>query len=89
MRCFGHMPPAIKKRLQVLRNGYDDLWAGLIEEASAAGRLSPGLDRVALRYGLIGMLNRTLEWRRPGGPSLAALGNSFYAIAFQGAEHDG
>jgi AcrR family transcriptional regulator len=88
VRCFGHMPPAIKKRLQVLRNGYDDLWAGLIDKAGAAGRLPPGLDRVALRYGLIGMLNWTLEWRRPGGPSLVALGNSFYEIAFQGAEHD-
>lgn len=84
VRCYGHIPPKIRKRPQKLRAGYDKLWADLIQ-ADAAGRLEPGLDPVALRYALIGMLNWTLEWRGPGGPSPKAPGTSFFAIAFDGA----
>jgi AcrR family transcriptional regulator len=87
VRCFGHMPPEIRKRLQVQRTAYDDLWARLIEAAQAAGRLRPDLDPLALRYAVIGMLNWTLEWRHGNAGSLKALGNSFFAIAFEGARH--
>ena len=88
VRCYAHMPPEIRTRLQALRAGYDELWTGLIEAARAAGRIRPDLDLAALRYAVIGMLNWTLEWRRPAGHSVKALAGNFFLIAFEGAGRD-
>lgn len=89
IRCYSHVPPDVKKRLRAVRAAYEDLWADLIEKARLAECLKPDVDPLALRYALIGMLNWTLEWRRPGGPAPKDLGAMFFRIAFAGARRDG
>ncbi|ADZ69500.1 TetR/AcrR family transcriptional regulator [Polymorphum gilvum] len=89
IRCYAHVPPDVKDRLRKVRATYEDLWAGLIAAARAAGRIRAEVDPPALRYALIGMMNWTLEWRRGASPSAEDLAAQFYAIAFAGALADG
>lgn len=88
IRCYSHVPDDMKKRLRKVRATYDDLWGDLIEAAARAGRLAPGIDTRALRYALIGMMNWTLEWRRPADDSPDALAGQLYRVAFEGAARD-
>lgn len=86
VRCFVHMPAEVRKRLRAQRQTYDQLWADLIDAAQASRRLKEGIDPVALRVAIIGMLNWTLEWQRTTGPVLETLGDQFFTIAFEGAQ---
>jgi AcrR family transcriptional regulator len=85
IRCFNHVPGEIKQRLRKVRERYNADWRKLIDQARAAGRLDPDVDDEALRYGLFGVMNWTLEWLRPGGPLPDELGAMFYKILFNGA----
>lgn len=55
--------PAIADRLIALRDGYEALFAGLIEDLP----LPAGTSRRMLRLMLLGALNWTPRWRRPEG----------------------
>jgi TetR/AcrR family transcriptional regulator, cholesterol catabolism regulator len=85
IRCFSHVPQEIKQRLRKVRERYDNDWREMIARARAAGCLDAEIDDDALRYGLIGAMNWTLEWRRPGGPLPDELGAMFFQILFRGA----
>jgi TetR/AcrR family transcriptional regulator, cholesterol catabolism regulator len=85
IRCFNHVPDEIKQRLRKVRERYNADWRKLINRARAAGRLEPEIEDEALRYGLFGVMNWTLEWLRPGGPLPDELGAMFFKILFQGA----
>jgi len=85
IRCFNHVPAEIKQRLRKVRERYNADWRRLIQRARAAGRLEPDVDEEALRYGLFGVMNWTLEWLRPGGQPPDQLGAMFFRILFHGA----
>jgi len=85
IRCFNHVPDEMKQRLRKVRERYNADWRKLIGRARAAGCLDPDVDDEALRYGLFGVMNWTLEWLRPGGPLPDQLGAMFYRILFSGA----
>jgi TetR/AcrR family transcriptional regulator, cholesterol catabolism regulator len=85
IRCFAHVPAEMRRRLRAVREGYEDDWRKLIARARAAGRLAAGVDDDALRYGLFGVMNWTLEWLRPGGPPADELAGMFFRIMFRGA----
>lgn len=85
IRCFNHVPDEVKQRLRNVRERYNTDWRKLIDQARAAGCLDPEIDDEALRYGLFGVMNWTLEWLRPGGPLPDDLGAMFFRILFHGA----
>jgi AcrR family transcriptional regulator len=85
IRCFNHVPDEIKQRLRKVRERYNADWRKLINRARADGCLEPEVDDEALRYGLFGVMNWTLEWLRPGGPLPDELGAMFFKILFRGA----
>ena len=85
IRCFNHVPDEMKQRLRKVRERYSADWRKLISRARVAGRLDPDVDDEALRYGLFGVMNWTLEWLRPGGTQPDQLGAMFYRILFNGA----
>ncbi len=87
IRCFNHVPDEMKQRLRKVRERYNADWRKLIQRARAAGRLDPDIDEEALRYGLFGVMNWTLEWLRPGGQPPDRLGAMFFRILFHGAAH--
>jgi len=85
IRCFAHVPAEMRRRLRKVREGYEADWRELIERARVAGRLAADVDDAALRYGLFGIMNWTLEWLRPGGPLPDELAEMFFRIMFRGA----
>jgi AcrR family transcriptional regulator len=85
IRCFAHVPAEMRRRLRKVREAYEDDWRKLLARARAAGRLAADVDDDALRYGLFGVMNWTLEWLRPGGPLPDELADMFFRILFRGA----
>jgi AcrR family transcriptional regulator len=60
--------PGVRARLVALRDGYEQTFRELV----AALPLAPGTDRRALRLLLLGALNWSPEWYRPGGRQAAS-----------------
>ena len=66
IRIFGQLPEDIRHRHLAQQRTYGDLWRWLLEDARAAGELRPDLDRSVVRMLILGALNWTVEWYRPG-----------------------
>ena len=66
IRIFGQLPDDIRRRHLAQQRTYGDLWRSLLEDARAAGELRPDLDLSVLRMLILGALNWTVEWYRPG-----------------------
>lgn len=66
IRCFHEVPDTLKRRLRSARRDYEGLWIELIDEAGQAGLLAAGADARDVRRALLGALNWSLEWFRPG-----------------------
>ena len=54
-----------RRRIIALKDGYDALWQKMIDELETAGLLAG--DRRLARLFLLGALNWTAQWYRPGG----------------------
>ena len=59
------LTPANRRRIIALMDGYDALWQRMIDELETAGLLAG--DRRLARLFLLGALNWTAQWYRPGG----------------------
>jgi hypothetical protein len=68
--------PAAAADLTALRDAYERLFADLI----AALPLAPDVDRSGLRLMLLGALNWSQSWYRPGGDSPAAIARRFVGL---------
>jgi AcrR family transcriptional regulator len=66
IRIFGQLPDDIRRRHLAQQRAYGDLWRSLLEEARRSGELRPDLDLSVLRMLILGALNWTVEWFRPG-----------------------
>jgi AcrR family transcriptional regulator len=75
-------PEQVRCGLVRLRDRYERLAAGLVE----ALPLSTGVDRRALRLLLMGALNWSQTWYRPGGEPPQAIAATFVALLRQGLE---
>src|SRR5215470_3699351 len=74
IRCFAHVPPEMRRRLRKVRQRYEADWRKLLARARESGALREVIDDDALRYGLFGVMNWTLEWLRSAGPAPDQLG---------------
>lgn len=75
--------PVAHESLIELRNSYEDLFAGLIRDLP----LARGTDRRVLRLMLIGAMNWSQTWYRPGGRfNPRAIARKFIALLRQGQE---
>ena len=68
--------PAVAAHLVTLRDGYERLFVDLI----AALPLAPGIDRSSLRLMLLGALNWSQDWYRPGRDDPAAIARRFVGL---------
>jgi TetR/AcrR family transcriptional regulator, cholesterol catabolism regulator len=66
IRIFGQLPDDIRRRHLAQQRAYGDLWRSLLEDARASGELRGDLDLSVLRMLILGALNWTVEWYRPG-----------------------
>jgi len=72
--------PSLRNRLVEIRDSYDALFMDLIENLP----LPPETDRGLLRLSLLGSLNWSSSWYRPGGQSPAQIGEFFVSIVKNG-----
>jgi TetR/AcrR family transcriptional regulator, cholesterol catabolism regulator len=70
IRNAGQVPEGIRVRYAAEAARYGDTWRRLLQEASQAGLLRPGLDPVTARMMVLGALNWSAEWWNPRRGSL-------------------
>lgn len=69
LRLYGQMPPEIRRRLQRTQRQVGRYWAGLLEDAAAAGAIRSDINLSATRMLILGALNWAVEWYQPNGLS--------------------
>src|SRR5256714_563757 len=72
IRIFGQVPDDVRARHLADQRAYGDVWRALLEDARAGGELRPDLDLSVVRMLILGALNWTAEWYRPGSSQTAA-----------------
>jgi AcrR family transcriptional regulator len=63
-----------------VRRAYEDVWRALIAELQEVGALSPQRAPETLRFFLLGALNGSTDWYRPGRFDIAGLSAEFAAL---------
>jgi AcrR family transcriptional regulator len=84
LRLYGQMPAEIRQRLQRIQRKVGRYWARLLQDAAAAGAIRSDLDLSATRMLILGALNWTAEWYRPGDLSPAQLAEHASALVLDG-----
>ena len=75
------LSPAAQTRVMASRDAYETLWMTPISEAAALGLVDT--DVVLVRQTVLGALNWTAQWYRPGGRlDIDALAQRMYAMLF-------
>jgi AcrR family transcriptional regulator len=72
---LGRLDPRLRRRLVVMRDGYERRFRALV----ASLPLSADIDRSLWRLHLLGALNWTPTWYRPGGKQPAAIARALVA----------
>ena len=80
IRVMNQVPEHLHARNLPEARAYGKLWAELLDQLAATGRVRPGMHLSAVRMLLLGAMNWTIEWYRPDG------GLSPEAVADQLAE---
>jgi AcrR family transcriptional regulator len=66
IRIFGQVPDDVRARHLADQRAYGNVWRALLEDARAAGEIRADLDLGVIRMLILGALNWTAEWYRPG-----------------------
>ena len=75
------LSPTAQTRVMVLRDAYEVLWMAPINEAAALGLVDT--DVVLVRQTVLGALNWTAQWYRPGGRlDLDVLAERMFSMLF-------
>jgi AcrR family transcriptional regulator len=84
IRIFGQVPDDIRARHLADQRAYGNVWRGLLEDARAAGEIRPDLDLSVVRMLILGALNWTVEWYRPGTQSAAEIAREATTMICEG-----
>jgi AcrR family transcriptional regulator len=66
IRIFGQVPDDVRARHLADQRAYGNVWRALLEDARVAGEIRSDLDLGVIRMLILGALNWTAEWYRPG-----------------------
>lgn len=69
---LSHLPAALRRRLVTQRDGYEAMFAGIVADLPLPADIDPRM----LRLHLLGSLNWTPTWYRPGGATPAEIARS-------------
>lgn len=67
IRNYGQMPPAVQEEGRIIRDRYESMWRKWLVKAQQKGDIMDSVDLKILRLSILGALNRTLAWYKPGG----------------------
>ena len=65
-RVFAQVPQDMRQRQIAVHRAYGNYWRKLLTAARRSGEIRPDLDLSVLRLQLLGAINWTVEWYRPG-----------------------
>ena len=66
IKLIWQAPAPVRDKVLTEQRAYGALWRGLLEEARAAGAIRPDLDLSVTRMAIMGALNWSADWYRPG-----------------------
>lgn len=85
IRVFAFLPDGVRDECRAERKGYEAIWAGIVESASRAGLIRPGLSLDVVRLMLLGAVNWAGEWYRPGHLSVERIARDFAELILGGS----
>jgi len=84
IRIFGHVPERVRTAALANRRVYEDWWRDLLARGEAEGAFAPGTDLRLVRLFLLGAMNWSLEWHRPGSADVDDLADRLTALVLHG-----
>jgi AcrR family transcriptional regulator len=89
-RVFGQLPQAVRAKNMRLRTAYAAMWQDILVQAQRAGEFRPEANLKLMRLFILGALNWTVEWFKPGGIGIEGLAKEFSSLIIDGlALHGG
>jgi AcrR family transcriptional regulator len=83
-RVFGQVPEAIRAKNLKLRDSYAAMWQQILEVAQRNGELRNDASLTLARLFILGALNWTVEWYKPGGRSIDQVAHEFAGLITSG-----
>lgn len=83
-RVSGQVPEAIRARNMDQRNAYANLWQDILLDAQKRGELRSEASMTLARLFILGALNWTVEWFKPGRRSIDDVAQSFTSLVMDG-----
>lgn len=84
VRIINQVPEDVRERHLSHHRHYGAFWRRLLEQAQAAGEVRPGVDLTAIRMLILGALNWSVEWYRPGRLSAAEIADELVEMVLVG-----
>lgn len=84
MRIFGQVPGDVQRRHTRQRDAYAELWRRIFAKAQKAGALRSDIDLGLVRMLIMGALNWSVEWYRPGKTSIQTMADHLCLMLFGG-----
>ncbi len=83
-RVIGQVPETIRNQNMRLRDSYAALWQDILKGAQASGEFRASANMSLVRLFVLGALNWTVEWFKPGGRSIEEVANEFTDLILDG-----
>lgn len=83
-RVFGQVPEAIRAKNLKLRDFYEAYWQDILVEAQKSGEFRRNANTTFARLFILGALNWTVEWFKPGRGSIDTISREFASFLLDG-----
>lgn len=83
-RVFGQVPEAIRVRNTRLRDSYAGIWQDILLTAQKRGEFRTTINLSLVRLFILGALNWTVEWYKPGGRPIDEVAREFASFVLDG-----
>lgn len=88
-RVFGQVPEAIRVRNTRLRDSYAGIWQKILADAQSRGEFRTTVSLSLVRLFILGALNWTVEWYKPGGRPIEDVAREFASFVLDGLSGPG
>ena len=83
-RVVGQVPESIRVRNTRMRDSYGAMWQRILTEAQARGEFRTSANLTLVRLFVLGALNWTVEWFKPGGRTIEEVARDFSSFVLDG-----
>lgn len=84
MRIFDQIPPSMREHFLRVLDQTAEVWRALFQEAREAGEIRADMDLSVVRLLLLGMMNWSIEWYKPGRLTPDELARHAAILLFEG-----